>query len=481
MPESEQCRAALDAPIATSGRPGARHLPRVARVVCILGLLLSVIAGGVSWSAPRTENVIVAVIDGARYTETFGDPLHRYIPNIWHRLRPKGTIHTRFYNRGETITPGAHASMLTGNDCWIWHGNPIEGVGIDSQPATPTLFEHFRAATGAGPEEAWMIANHNRHLETMTCSTHPDYGSDYAATWHFGSGLDRRLWREVAAIMDQHHPRVMLINFHQTDKAGHEMSWRRYVQHIFIADWIVYAMWQKIQRHPFYADRTMLIVTSDHGRHTDEFYHHGDCCEGCQHVMFLALGPDIRQGHTVDDVEHRLHDIAPTTAALLGLSMPHAVDGQVMDEILRDGVLTAAESGTDEPGLFVDALTLGEEGQPQDVFRPGDPIGLELTVCNPGAAGVDIFQQKLGWDTCSTGRNYRNIPIHLEPGECYTEVEYRDLPLVTPAGAWSFDVSYRALDSEGNVVDGVTTVSVTIQDQPVVSTRDRSDLPRQRR
>jgi hypothetical protein len=113
--------------------------------VGVLLVLVAVLAQPQISASTADHNVIIVVIDGARYTETFGDPLHRYIPNIWHRLRPKGTIHTNFYNRGETITLGSHVSMLTGNRSWLrW---PAEGE--INRPPTPTLFEHYRATTGA--------------------------------------------------------------------------------------------------------------------------------------------------------------------------------------------------------------------------------------------------------------------------------------------------------------------------------------------
>jgi hypothetical protein len=422
-------------------------------------LLLPTIAFSQDGAAPQTENVIIVVIDGVRYTETFGDPLHRYIPNIWYRLRPQGAI-------GETITDGAHASMLTGNDCWIWHGNPIEGIGItDSPPATPTLFEYFRAATGAGASEAWMIANHRPPLETMISSTHPDYGSDYTASWLLGGGRDRTLWRQMAAIMNQHHPRLMVVNFHEVDKAAHVDGWREYTASILRADRIVYEIWRKIQRHPFYANRTTLIVTSDHGRHTDDFTHHGDCCEGCQHVMFLVLGPDTRRGHRAGAIERDLHDIGATAGFLLGLPMPHAVDGEVMHSLLRDGVTAPEPPQTPDPVLLLDIVTVDSEGQPRQIFWPGESVGVEFTVCNTGALDVEVFQLKVGIDTCSIGRNYRNVPIGIATGECYTETEYHQIPLAAPNGEWSFQAEGRGLDGEGNVVTGEAMVSVTIEGQ----------------
>ncbi|MCJ7752028.1 MAG: hypothetical protein MUQ65_13175, partial [Armatimonadetes bacterium] len=186
------------------GVAGGGWARRVARAVWV-GVLFALVAAVGQPQTPASaadQNVIIVVIDGVRYSETFGDPLHRYIPNIWYRLRPKGTIHTSFYNRGETITLGAHASMLTGNRSWItW---PPEGEL--SRPATPTLFEHYRAATGAEQSKAWMIANHVESLEGMTYSTHPAFGSAYGASWYMGPGSDYKMWGKLKKIMDQQQP-----------------------------------------------------------------------------------------------------------------------------------------------------------------------------------------------------------------------------------------------------------------------------------
>jgi len=53
------------------------------------------------------------VIDGTRYSETFGaDSL--YIPHIWSQLRPFGTIWINFYNDGLTKTDLGHTAIATG-------------------------------------------------------------------------------------------------------------------------------------------------------------------------------------------------------------------------------------------------------------------------------------------------------------------------------------------------------------------------------
>ena len=41
------------------------------------------------------QNVIIVVIDGARYTETFGGG-NTYIPHMYDDLRPSGYLYTNF-------------------------------------------------------------------------------------------------------------------------------------------------------------------------------------------------------------------------------------------------------------------------------------------------------------------------------------------------------------------------------------------------
>ena len=435
-----------------------RALAGIAWTIVLVGYCLAGLPRQ-AWAIGATENVFVVVIDGARYTETFGDPTHKYIPHIWYLLRPQGAIHTRLYNRGQTDTLGGHATMLTGNHCWIsW---PEEGQL--SRPTTPTLFEYFRASTGAGETTTWLIANHLRSLAGMTHSEHPGYGAAYGASRYLGPGSDYMLWQDVASIMDQHHPQLVVVNLHATDVYGHQGNWQEYTRHIMVADRVVYEMWQKIQRHPFYADRTTLIVTNDHGRHTYDFRHHGDCCEGCQHVMLLALGPDVRRGHKAGMVEWGLHDIGATVGWLMDLPMPYAIDGEVMHELFRPELESEPEEKAVTDGLELSAVTTDSEGQPSSVFRPGETVGLEVTVYNREDSRVCIYQGETRVETCYLGKSYRETPIYLALDEAFTATDHIAVPVQTPAGEWPVTVEFRGLDEEGNIVRGATTLVITIE------------------
>jgi hypothetical protein len=435
---------------------GLRSLAGIAWAVL---LMVCCLAGpcGRAWAVGATENVVVVVVDGARYTETFGDPTHKYISHIWYLLRPQGAIHTGLFNRGQTDTLGGHAAMLTGNHCWInW---PEEGL---SRPTTPTLFEYFRATTGAGESSTWLIANHLILLAGMMHSEHPSYGEAYTASGYLGPGSDYKLWQDVSAIMDEHQPRLMLLNLHATDAYGHQGLWHEYTRHLTVADRVVYEIWRKIQRHPFYAGRTTLIVTNDHGRHTYNFVNHGDWCEGCQHVMLLALGPDVRRGQAVGSPERGLHDIAATVGWLLDLPMPYGIDGEVMSELFSPELEVPPEEKAVVEGLELTAVSADSEGQPSSVFSPGDTVFVNATMRNLRDGQVRIYQGEVQTPRACVGKSYRETPVDLAAGETTTETFAVPIPAVTPAGDWPATVEFRGLDQDGTIIRGMTTLVITI-------------------
>ncbi len=63
---------------------------------------------------------------------------------------------------------------------------------------------------------------------------------------------------------------------------------------------------------------------------------------------FILAGPDVRSG-TTSDVPGGLIDVAPTVLAMLGLPVPATMDGRVLTEVLRPGVVAGATGPTPEP------------------------------------------------------------------------------------------------------------------------------------
>jgi hypothetical protein len=264
--------------------------------------------------AQQTQNVFILVVDGARYSETFGDPDHQYIPNIWNHLKPLGTIYTSFYNQGVTLTSSGHSSILTGT----WQS--IANDGSES-PHNPTLFEYFRKEKGAAQSENYVILGKDK-LDILAYSDYPEYGNAFGALIQPSSSQydDIIAFNNVKTVLSADHPRLAIVNFPGTDRAGHDGPWTNYISKLQIADSLVNEFWNYIQADPFYENKTTVFITNDHGRHldgiADGFHGHGDGCDGCRHIALLVLGPDTPQG-IIDSSQRTQIDIAPTAALLL--------------------------------------------------------------------------------------------------------------------------------------------------------------------
>lgn len=271
-------------------------------------------------------------MDGVRYSETFGDPDHRFIPRMWKELLPQGTLYTNFYNRGVTVTRQGHSTIASGTYQTVPNGGP--------RLTRPTFFDYFREETGAPADQAWAIFGKGAY-SFAPFSSFPTYQDRWAPRVTIGIGEgrpddDRTVLETAQSVMKQYQPRLMFLNFGYTDHIGHVGTFAQYTSAIANVDGLFADLWQAIQADPEYRDSTTLILTNDHGRHDDShggFHGHGDGDEGCRHVFLLMLGPDTREG-TVSTEPAEQIDIAPTVGELLGFQTPLA-EGRVLSESFR--------------------------------------------------------------------------------------------------------------------------------------------------
>jgi hypothetical protein len=273
------------------------------------------------------NNVIVVVIDGARYSETFGKE-DTYIPYMWNEMRPQGVIFTNFYNDGTTKTNPGHATIATGK----WQSIANNGT---ERPTFPTLFEYYRQQTGAADSSVYVVAGADK-LAAISYSTYSGYGSKFGSRSITNNYTgDLITYKNLMSVMDEIHPSLMMVNFKQVDKIGHSGNWQGYLDAITQVDSLIYRLWLKINDDPFYKNNTTLIITNDHGRHDDGhggFTSHGDGCEGCRHIMCLAIGNHIAQNLIITE-KHTQIDIAPTVADLLSISSTYSEGNSFIDLI----------------------------------------------------------------------------------------------------------------------------------------------------
>ncbi|MBA3697511.1 MAG: alkaline phosphatase family protein [Planctomycetes bacterium] len=302
-------------------------------------LLLLAVAGAlpaadiVVPTAWKTRHVVVLVIDGPRWSETWGKAGRDLIPVRAQVLAPQGVLLNNMANNGPTYTNAGHSALTTG------FYQEINNSGLEL-PRNPSITQRLIAA-GADPQQVWVVSSKDK-LQILTDSTAPgwnhrhlcsaDCGKDGA-----GSGYreDQVTLERTKAVLSKHRPRYLLINFREPDSSGHAKKWDAYLANIKTTDDYAGQVWAHIQADPQMKDVTTLFITNDHGRHLDGhkdgYISHGDDCVGCRKIELLAIGPDFKRGVTAD-VHRSQIDIAVTSAALLGLTLP-ASEGKLMSEL----------------------------------------------------------------------------------------------------------------------------------------------------
>ena len=285
-------------------------------------------------SGYRTQNVILIVVDGARYSETWGN--QQLIP-YRSALLSEGVMCNNFHNNGTTSTVPGHTAMCTGTYQNINNGGA-------EYPAEPSFFQYWLKIFKRSLSKAWIISTKDK-LAVLSDCLNPEWHNTYNPSLDCGNaGLgtgyreDSTTFKNVKSTLTNYHPNLILVNFKQPDVAAHAGDSAGYIQGIRDTDNYIYSIWNYLQNDTIYKNKTTLIVTNDHGRHTagyaDGYVSHGDNCEGCKHIEFFAIGPDFKKNF-VCTTSYEQIDIASTIAELMGFTMPTA-NGKVMKDIFSN-------------------------------------------------------------------------------------------------------------------------------------------------
>ncbi|MCX6141957.1 MAG: hypothetical protein NTZ35_01935, partial [Ignavibacteriales bacterium] len=281
-------------------------------------------------NAQTDRRVILVIIDGARYSETLGDTLGRYVPRM-RKLAQQGVVVDSVVNDSITVTARAIPAIWCGS--WsIPHDTIVNG--LSNQYATaPTVWEYFRKSRGVDSTHAQYIM---KWLTTPWIqSFHPQYGPAYWPWYVLQGSTDLDVWQNVKLKLQTYHPELAVIYLSDVDSAP-SRGWAAYTQAIVTADSIVGMLWDFLQSDVVYRNTTTMLVTNDHGRHLDGvqngFVSHGDGCWGCRHIMFLGVGAGVPKG-VHSSARRTIPDITPTIGSLLGFLTPYAT-GKSMVEIL---------------------------------------------------------------------------------------------------------------------------------------------------
>jgi len=331
---------------------------------------------------PAEKTIVVTFGGGARDEETFAEEGQENIPHLLGTLLPQGTFFTQVRNGGILGHYVATASIVTG--VYERFNNFIA-----QPPENPTLFEYYRRELKRPVTDAWVIAPSNGFQKiggSSSSSFGPRYGAgvilpkrllstatrgalnssaddlqhllqdnyempDYQVA---SSSQDRELHLDTLEstlrlsvadfvkhaqtldsadelsvfitrrLMDNQAPSLMMLTLHDMDVA-HSGSYSLYIDAIQRADRLCAELWQAVQSHPEYRNRTTLYIMPDFGRDADDdasgngFQHHRTGSDMARTTWLLALGPNIRQNVVVERAIESI-DLVPTIGCRLGFS-----------------------------------------------------------------------------------------------------------------------------------------------------------------
>lgn len=148
-------------------------------------------------------------------------------------------------------------------------------------------------------------------------------------------------WREVRLdafthhyaleYMKRQHPEFIYIAYGETDDFAHGGNYEAYLNAARNTDDLIREIWEYTQEDEFYQNKTVFLITTDHGRGTqplDAWTGHGGDVEGSDQVWMVVFGPGVKPlGEVRSEGQLYSSQIAPTLAKILGM----AWEGETVD------------------------------------------------------------------------------------------------------------------------------------------------------
>lgn len=116
------------------------------------------------------------------------------------------------------------------------------------------------------------------------------------------------------------HPRVVYIAYGETDDFAHDHDYDQYLRSAHRTDQFIADLWAWVQSDDVYRGKTAFVITTDHGRGSqDRFIGHGIDWLGSEQIWMALLGPGIEaSGEAKGGERVYQNQIAATVAFLLG-------------------------------------------------------------------------------------------------------------------------------------------------------------------
>jgi hypothetical protein len=327
--------------------------------------------GGVQGAPPinQARNVIFISIDGLRWQEFFGGADREYYKG--HRTGSGGEPERRFWRENVTERrtalmpfvwttiakqgqifgdPSANSTSRVTNGLWFSYPGYSEmfvgaaDAAIDSNNKVPnpnvTVLEWLGTRPGFTGRVAafgsWdvlpSILNTERSGLPVGNAWQPvpspqnerersanQLAADLPRYWSYGP-FDAPIVYGAIESLRTKRPRALYVMLGEGDEWAHEGRYDLYLDATLRADRFIQRIWETAQGLPEYANRTALVITTDHGRGatTKDWIDHGRDVPAAERTWIAVLGPGVPPLGVRQSVNVTTSQIAATVAALVG-------------------------------------------------------------------------------------------------------------------------------------------------------------------
>jgi predicted AlkP superfamily pyrophosphatase or phosphodiesterase len=275
-------------------------------------------AHGAARTRALADLAVLISVDGLRPDVVFPHALKI------HRLELDGAWAPVARTASKSSTLPSHASMVSGVD-FERHGLGFNAYRPErGNIQYPTIFS---AAQKARLTTAMFVGK--RKLEHLLDPT--TQGSPV----HFAVGGVRcsRVTKLAIPYLQTAEPGVVFLHFSDPDGAGHQYGWMsaEYLAGVKRAGHCVGRIMEALEARPGGLDRTLLVLTSDHGGHGHD---HAAPIPPDTHIPWVAWGGAAARSTRVKRTVSTT-DTAATILYALGLPMPADIEGKPVLEALR--------------------------------------------------------------------------------------------------------------------------------------------------
>jgi hypothetical protein len=255
----------------------------------------------------------------AKQGQIFGDPASRSIARVTNGLRFS-------YPGYNELLAGFADPRIDSNDPkpnpnvtvleWLNRQQGFEGrvAGFASWEILPWILNAPQSGitcNGEGAPVAKPTTERDRLLNEFADDLPPYWGSTrFDAPTGFGA----------LQYVRTHRPRVLYVMLGETDEWAHGRRYDLYLDAAQRNDRFIRRLWETAQAMPEYANKTALIVSTDHGRGDTptDWTDHGQKVPAAERIWMAVLGPQVPALGSRASVNVTQAQVAATIAALVG-------------------------------------------------------------------------------------------------------------------------------------------------------------------